>query len=371
MPHNDLLTPEELNALLREVDWGRFDDEASGQAEDRKVAPYDFSAQERIVRSSMPALEMIYEKFSRQLRTTLSGVLRRGAAVDLARVESLRYSDWFAQLPPRCGIHLVKVHPLHGTGLFVLPPRLVSLFVDSNFGGRAEDEHMDDEGVEQRREITAAELRITRIVIDRIARDLEGAWAPVFKIAIEHTGVETNPLFASIASPPERVIAAQFGIRLGSLQGELSFVIPYSMVEPIKALLDNGMLTGHSDVDLRWRDKLIENLLNVSLELRGTLVETILPVRRILTMKTGDVIPIDLPKQLPVDLEGTPAYRGALGSARGRNAVKITQVLHRDPDRDLAPEAGVASPGLGTRGIGNPAVGPTGQRQQAGFTAYA
>jgi flagellar motor switch protein FliM len=229
---------------------------------------------------------------------------------------------------------------------------------------------MDDEGEEPRREITAAELRITRIVIDRIAKDLEGAWAPVFKIAIEHVGVETNPLFASIASPPERVIAARFGIRLGSLEGELSFVIPYSMVEPIKALLDNGMLTGHSDVDLRWRDKLVENLLNVPLELRGTLVETIVPVRRILTMKTGDVIPIDIPKQLPIDLEGSPTFRGALGSARGRNAVKITQVLRKDGES--SPEGGPASLGSGARGAGDaPVTGSTGRRQKGGIAAYA
>jgi flagellar motor switch protein FliM len=241
--------------------------------------------------------------------------------------------------------------------------------VDSYFGGRAEDEQIDDEGVEQRREITAAELRITRIVIDRIARDLEAAWAPVFKIAIEHSGVETNPLFASIASPPERVIAARFGIRFGSLQDELSFVIPYSMVEPIKAILDNGLLTGQ-DVDLRWRDKLIENLLNVTLEIRGTLAETTVPVRRILTMKSGDVIPINLPKQLPVDLEGTPAYRGALGSARGRNAVKITQVLRKDSE--FAPSAGTASTGLGARAVSDtPAAGPTGRKQRSGIAAYA
>ncbi len=367
MSFNDLLTPEELQALLQEVDWGRFDGDESAQEAERDVVAYDFSAQERIVRSSMPTLEMVYEKFSRQLRTTLSGVLRRGAGVDLARVESLRYADWFAELPPRCGMHLVKLRPLHGTGLFVLPPSLVYLFVDSYFGGRTDEEH-SEERTEQRREITAAELRITRIVIDRIARDLEAAWAPVYKIAIEHVGVETNPLFASIASPPERVIAARFGVRLGTLQGELSFVIPYAMVEPIKSLLDNGLLTEHSEVDRRWREKLVENLLNVTLELRGTLVETVVPVRRILTLKSGDVIPIDLPKQLPVDLEGSPAFRGALGFARGRNAVKITQVLRREGES--APPVGTASPGA--RGAdASPLAGAAGRKPQGGFAACA
>jgi flagellar motor switch protein FliM len=369
MALQDLLTPEELEALLHEVDWGRLAADESPPEAEREVVAYDFSAQEHIVRSSMPTLEMIYEKFARQLRTTLSGVLRRGAAVDLSRVESLRYADWTAELPPRCGMHLLKVRPLHGTALFVLPPRLVYLFVDSYFGGRADEEHIE-ERIEQRREITQAELRVTRLVIDRIARDLEGAWAPFYKIALEHAGVETNPLFASIASPLERVIAARFAVQLAGLKGELSFVIPYSMIEPIRALLDNGFLSEHSDADRRWRDRLIENLLGVSLDLRGTLVETVLPVRRILTMKPGDIVPIDIPKQIPVDLEGAVLFRGALGAARGRNALKITQVLRKDGEP--APAAGAPGPRVGARPGGEgAAAAPPGVRPQGGFAACA
>ena len=369
MALQDLLTPEELEALLHEVDWGRLAADESPLEPDGDVVAYDFSAQEHIVRSSMPTLEMIYEKFARQLRTTLSGVLRRGAAVDLTRVEGLRYADWSAELPKRCGMHLVKVRPLHGTALFVLPPRLVYLFVDSYFGGRADEEHIE-ERIEQRREITQAELRVTRLVIDRISRDLEAAWAPFYKIDLDHAGVETNPLFASIASPLERVIAARFSVQLGGLKGELSFVIPYSMIEPIRALLDNGLLSEHSDLDRRWRQRLIENLLGVNLELRGTLVETALPLRRILTLRPGDIIPIDIPKQLPVDLEGAVLFRGALGATRGRNALKITQVLLKDGEP--APSAGTPGPGVGTRPSDGGAVAAApGTRPQGGFAACA
>jgi flagellar motor switch protein FliM len=185
--------------------------------------------------------------------------------------------------------------------------------------------------------------------------------------------VETNPSFASIASPLERVIAAHFGVQLGGFRGELSFVIPNSMVEPIRALLDNGLLTGHSETDRRWRDRLVENLLGVDLELRGTLVETVVPVRRILTMKPGDVIPIDIPRQLPVDLEGTTLFRGALGAARGRNALKITQVLRGDGDGESVPwaanppEPGV-DPGLPEGGA---SPGRPGERSKGGFAARA
>jgi flagellar motor switch protein FliM len=331
MSLNDLLTPEEVDALLKEVDRGGIAGDGDDAEADREVVPYDFSAQEHIVRSAMPTLEMIYEKFSRQLRTTLTGVLRRATSVELVRVQSQRYVEWFSGLPPHCGMHLYKVRPLHGTALFVLPPQLVDLMVDSYFGGRLA-EAGSEEPVVRRREITSSELRITRIILERIARELEAAWAPVHPIALDSAGVETNPLFATIASPPDRMIVGRFAIRLGGASAELSFVIPYAMIEPIRDLLDNGMLSEHSDVDRRWRESLIRSLQDVCLELRGILVETVVPVRRVLAMKPGDVIPIDLPKQLPLLLEQSPAFRGALGSARGRNAVKITQVLRHDPE---------------------------------------
>jgi flagellar motor switch protein FliM len=370
MAIRDLLTPEELDALLHEVDGGRLASERSPFEAAGDAVTYDFSAQEHLVRSSMPTLEMIYEKFARQLRTTLSGVLRRGATADLTRVEILRCADWTAALPKRCGMHLAKVRPLQGIGIFVLPPHLVYLFVDSYFGGRADAENLD-ERIEQHREITQSELRITRLVIDRIAKDLEAAWAPFFKIALEHAGVETNPLFASIASPLERVIAAHFTVQLGEFRGELSFVIPSSMVEPIRALLDNALFNGHPETDRRWRDKLVENLLCVDLELRGTLVETVVPLRRILTLRPGDVIPIDIPRQLPVDLEGTTLFRGALGAAKGRNALKITQVLLKAGDGESVPGAGLES-GTGVAlPEGGASTAQSANRSKTGFAACA
>ncbi|MEY6431914.1 flagellar motor switch protein FliM [Thioalkalicoccus limnaeus] len=359
MMNSDLLTPDELDALLNEVDWGGLSDDEPHQYPQGNVVPYDFSVQEHILRSSMPALEIVYEKFSRRLRATLTGVLRRGTAVQLSRVETLRYSDWLAKLPRHCGMHLVKVRPLLGTGLFVLPSNLVYLFVDSYFGGRTEAQH-----IAQSREITSAELRVTRIIVDRIAKELEEAWSPIYRIAIEHVGWETNPLFANVASPGDRVIAARFGIRLGEVKEELSFAIPHSMVEPLRAQLDNSLSGEHSDQERRWRENLVENLLNVPLELRGTLVETVMPVRRILTMKPGDVIPVEIPERLPVDLEGTTVFTGELGAARGRNVVTITQVLHQEAEPKRSASAASSQQATPTAWLAT-------DKNQGGFAACA
>lgn len=339
MSLNDLLTPDEVDALLQEVDRGSLSIEDDDTTSDPDAPLYNFSGQEHIVRGSLPTLEMIYEKFSRKLRAVLSALLRRPVTVDLAGVESMRFSDYSSGLPPHCGMHLTKVRPLHGTGLFMLQPTLVYLLVDSFFGGSAADVRLD-----QRREITPAELRITKGIIDRMSKDFEEAWSSVYPITMEHIRVESNPLFASIAGPADRVILGRFAINLGTTGGELHFVIPYSMIEPIKDLLDTGMLSEHSDLDRHWRENVTETLHEVNLEVKGTLIEAVLPIRKILSLRPGDVIPIDLPDTVPLYLEGALAFRGTFGVARGRNAVKITvQELRRRADRMSAEMLDVAA----------------------------
>ncbi len=60
---SDLLSQDEIDALLHGVDDGDIDVEE--EALDPTVArPYDFSSQDRIVRGRMPTLEMVNERLS-------------------------------------------------------------------------------------------------------------------------------------------------------------------------------------------------------------------------------------------------------------------------------------------------------------------
>ncbi|HEB81058.1 MAG TPA: flagellar motor switch protein FliM, partial [Chromatiales bacterium] len=67
MAVNDLLSQEEIDALLHGVSSGDVDteDEAPSPGE---VRSYDFASQDRIVRGRLPTLEMINERFARYFR---------------------------------------------------------------------------------------------------------------------------------------------------------------------------------------------------------------------------------------------------------------------------------------------------------------
>jgi flagellar motor switch protein FliM len=325
MSINDVLTQEEVQALLHEVESGAIQADESGSHPNDEVVPYNFSGKERIIRGPLPTLEMIYERFSRHFRSTLYALLRRDATVEPTGVESLKFAEYSAGLPTHCGLHLAKMLPLHGTALFLLEPHLVYLLVDSFFGGAAQD---PDKG--QLRELTRAELRITRIIVQSATKDLQQAWAPVLHVELEHSASETNPHFINIASPTETVIVARFFVQIGTQGGEFHVVVPYSMIEPIRETLDAGMCSDRADADGHWSDHLGDGLQAVNVELNATMVETDLSLREVLTLKPGDVIAVDLPGEVSLHVEGAPLLRGTFGVAHGHNAIKITQPPRAD-----------------------------------------
>ena len=60
---NDLLSQDEIDALLHGVDSGAV--ETQPEAPSGEARSYDFASQDRIIRGRMPTLEMVHERFAR------------------------------------------------------------------------------------------------------------------------------------------------------------------------------------------------------------------------------------------------------------------------------------------------------------------
>lgn len=89
---SDLLSQDEIDALLHGVDSGVVDTEpppAPGE-----VRPYDFSSQERIIRGRLPTLEMINERFARTWRIGLFNLLRRSADLSVRGIDMVRFGEY-------------------------------------------------------------------------------------------------------------------------------------------------------------------------------------------------------------------------------------------------------------------------------------
>ncbi len=319
---NDLLSQEEIDALLHGVSGGDVETENDDCLPEGEVRTYDFSSQDHDVCRRMPALAMINERFVRYFRVSLFNMLRRAGEISVSGLQMLRFEEYVRSLLAPTSVNLVRVLPVRCNTLFVLEPKLVFALVDNFFGGGGRF-HTTIEG----REFTATELRVVQMVLEIAFKDLRQAWKPLVDMDFDYQRAEVNPHFASIVSPLEVVVVNTFRIELDGGGGDLHVTMPYSMLEPLCELLDAGMQSERSDADERWNRCIREKMKEAPICLRSTLCQTTLSLREVNQLRAGDVIPIDLPDTVTIEAEGTPVFRGKFGVYNGSRAVKVTQKI--------------------------------------------
>jgi flagellar motor switch protein FliM len=317
---DDILSQEEVDALLRGVSGEDEDDGGGGDAQG--VRGYDIGRQERIVRGRMPTLEIINERFARNLRIGLFNFIRRNAEISVGPVRVQKYSEFIRNLVVPTNLNLVHVKPLRGTGLLIFDPDLVFLIVDNLFGSDGRY-HVRVEG----RDFTPTEQRIIRRLLDVVFTECQKAWEPVHPIEFVYLRSEMNTQFANIATPTEVVVAMTFHIELGAGGGDFHICLPYSMVEPIRDVLSSTMQADRTEVDNRWVNLMTHQVQAAEVELVATLAQTKVTLGQILNLKNGDVVMLDIPERVEADVSGIPVFEASYGTVQGRYALKVEQVL--------------------------------------------
>jgi len=317
----DLLSQDEIDALLHGVDEGQIETEPDfvpGEAR-----PYDLTSQDRIVRGRMPTLEMINERFARYTRISLFNLLRRTADVAVGGIQIMKFGEYVHTLYVPTSLNMVKFRPLRGTALFILDAKLVFKLVDNFFGG--DGRHAKIEG----REFTPTELRVVQMVLQTAFTDLKEAWKTVMPIDFEFINSEVNPAMANIVSPSEVVVVSTFHVELDGGGGDLHITLPYSMIEPIRETLDAGMQSDVDDADERWVKSLREDIMDARVDLRCSVAERMVPLRDIIDLQPGDIIPIELPDHVMLSANNMPIFNAKVGASRGYLALKILERFDR------------------------------------------
>jgi flagellar motor switch protein FliM len=321
MSGNDVLSQDEIDALLHGVDSGavKTEDEAAPDV----ARSYDFANQVRIVRGRMPTLEMINERFARLFRTSLFNMLRRTPEVAVAPVKMQKFSEYVHSLHVPTNLNLVKILPLRGTGLVVLDPKFVFAVVDNFFGGTGRFAKIEG------REFTATETRVIHMLLKHVFADVKEAWSHVARLDIEYLNSEINPHFANIVSPTEIVVITSFHIELDGGGGDVHITMPYAMIEPMRELLDAGVASDRVEHDERWMMALKEEIEDAEVELSTMLGRSRITMQQLLDMKVGDVIPCDFNGRATVMAEEVPIFRGAFGVSHGQQAVQMEERVSR------------------------------------------
>ena len=322
---SDLLSQDEIDALLHGVDDVEEEEIEESTSEAKGGgADYDFSSQDRIIRGRMPTLEMVNERFARHMRISLFNMMRRTAEVSINGIQMIKFGEYIHTLFVPTSLNMVRFRPLKGTGLITMEARLVFILVDNFFGGDGRY-HAKIEG----REFTPTERRIIQMLLKLIFEDYKESWSPVMDVSFEYLDSEVNPSMANIVSPTEVVVISSFHIELDGGGGDFHIALPYSMLEPIRELLDAGVQSDKEDTDMRWSKALRDEIMDVNVSLNTKFLDVKLPLSQVMELQAGDIIPIEMPEHITVLIEDLPTFRAKLGRSRDNVALKIAEKIKR------------------------------------------
>ncbi|HTV78773.1 MAG TPA: flagellar motor switch protein FliM [Steroidobacteraceae bacterium] len=316
-----ILNQDEVDALINGIDAGAVSTDSSLPPGEARA--YDFINDLHVARGRLPALEMINERFARLFHQTLYHLMRRSPEISVSQVTMKKFNDYVNTLNMPTNLNIVRINPLRGLGLVVMDPKLVFTAVDNLFGGVGR--HAKVEG----RDFTATEQRIIKLLLRHAFNNLKEAWSKVLALDFEHVHSEINPHFAKIVNPTEIVVVSSFHVELHGGGGELHVTMPYSMLEPLRELLDAGGTGDATERDVRWTSALRDEVDDAEIELNAVLGESTVTLAELLNLKSGDVIPCDFNGSITLNAEAVPLFRGAFGISRGQQAVKINERLNR------------------------------------------
>jgi len=318
------LSQDEIDALLQGVTGEAEPAPARATAAEAPKGPlaYKLGTDERVVRGRMQTLEVINERFARQLRNAMLVFMRRSADITVGTVEVKKYAEFVRHLPVPANINLVQMKPLRGTALFVFDPKLVFLVVDNLFGSDGRY-HVRIEG----RDFTQTEQRIIKRLLDLTLESYGNAWNPVYRLDFEYVRSEMHARLANIVEPNEMVIITTFQIEFGPIGGALTVCIPYSMIEPIRPLLSNPLQDGF-EVDKRWAKQLSQQMQSADLELRAHFLTFQSSIGELLKLRVGDVLPIEIPSTIVAKINGVPVMECGFGTSNNHYALKVQKMIN-------------------------------------------
>ena len=319
---SEFLSQDEVDSLLKGVN-GEVDDESEHpESSAGDVRSYNLASQERIVRGRMPTMEIINERFARLFRIGLFNFIRRTPEISVGPVRVLKFGEFVRNLAVPTNLNIIQAKPLRGNGLFIFDPNLVFLVVDNMFGGDGRF-HTRVEG----REFTQTEQRIIQKMLAVVFETYAKAWETVHPLEFEFVRSEMNPQFANIATPNEVVIVTTFDIELGGNGGAFHICMPYSTLEPLKDLLYNNIQGEHLAVDKRWLQLLSRQVQCAEIELTANLGHANITLERVLKMRSGDIIPLEVAENITASVDGVPVMECKYGIFNNQYALRIVKML--------------------------------------------
>ncbi|NLV21137.1 MAG: flagellar motor switch protein FliM [Syntrophomonadaceae bacterium] len=310
---NEVLSQSEIDNLISAIAKGQGELPLQDQEELQFAAKkYNFRKPNKFTKDQLRTLYMINDNLSRILSNYLSGYLRSRVNINIASVEQSTYEEFLLSMISPILITIFQMPPLTGSAVMEFGSNFTMPIIDLLFGGTGKKNN-------QIRDLTEIELRVLRIIIQKILENMSLAWLDVFQFETVISSMETNPQFSQIISPNETVAIITFTTEVSENQSNIYLCFPWeTLKEVIPNLTAQNWFATQKYQEDSTKD-IVNNLEKVSLNLSACCGQTDLTIKEILQLEEGDVIILDsiVGDDMELLVEGSPHYKiqpGVIGN---------------------------------------------------------
>ncbi len=312
------LSNEEVSALIEGLNTGEIG-AGAGSAPEVDFKPYQLGQEDASLLGDLHTLRLINERFGRQVRNVLLPMLRFMPRIVTLPPESVRFDEHMRSVDAFTSQSIARADSLKGLILVRVPPRLISILVNTFFGGKG------DIGTTHQTEFTPTEERILQIVVEGALRTLEDCWREVYPVNFEFMGMETNPSFTAFVEGQEMVVVNSFVVQLPFAKpATIDIVYPRQSLKTIATIMRSKIQHTSDGRDLIWAQRLNDALMEVPLNFIPRIAEPKITLGDLMNVHEGMVIEIPPFDAVKIFVEGEALFDGSIGERDGKIAVRIT-----------------------------------------------
>ena len=333
----EILSEEEKGALLAGVEAGVVGTGTGGESA-ASVMPFELRPDAYINFGSYPRLQGICQQMAKRLAALWSTMLRTRVVVTADETFSAGFAAAVAKTVPPVITLRVGLAPLPHNALLLFDDALLSALVEAFFGfttddaaGEAGESEAAADGMPARRparqQFTAGELRVAELATGQFLATIPPSWEKLVALTPEVIAREFDPTVGGGIEAKERVIVCRFETRVMGQAGYLRLLLPEKQVAEVIDDLEGAANARSVEGDPRWRACFEHHLADTDVTTDVRVGEVTLPLRRLVALKPGDLLPMSAPERARLENGGVVRATGGFGTMDGANAFRLERWL--------------------------------------------
>ncbi len=274
----------------------------------------------RIGQRYSPGLQRVAKRSVASLVAKFAEFGMEGLEVTPQDADITSFANWCDQETGNSVLLHYRAAPIVGGIVAVIPVDLVNQLVDIHFGGTGEADHRSDN-------FSPAE----RLFLNRFAEDfipaLTAPWSNLVKLESGINKISMEGNHAGLFKPHELVTVQPYKLQASTGDAmQITLLYPVSGLRAVPALTDADGISSSAAIDPVWYDSLNEAVMQVGMPLRTVFARPEISLEQLMSLKSGDVLPIFMPNRIPLSISGRLFAHGTVGESNNRVAVQIEEI---------------------------------------------